>query len=170
MLCHHGSCLQYFKQCLFFQTIYPLKQILSQTGEPELVKSLHSDIKDAHALNSHLGILQAIFSSKPYVLLSRNQTTWRLRINKISGLPRNKLQSWYSLQTIFPHDQKNLIRCFRPKRDSYMLLSFHLDTKDGHALNSLLGTFQTTSSNMFLKEYPFIFSWAETYWDASCNM
>ena len=42
---------------------------------------------------------------------------------------------------------RNLIGLFRPKRYSYMLLSFHLDAKDGHALNILLGIFQTTSSN-----------------------
>ena len=35
-------------------------------------KSSHSHIKDDHALNNHLGILQPTSSSKPYFLLSRN--------------------------------------------------------------------------------------------------
>ena len=63
----------FFQTIYIFQTIYPLEQKLNQNGEPELLKSFHSDIKDGHALKSHLGILQAISSSKPYVLLSRNQ-------------------------------------------------------------------------------------------------
>ena len=45
---------------------------------------------------------------------------------------------------------RNLIGWFRPKRYSYMLLSFHLDAEDDHALNSLLGIFQTTSSNPYI--------------------
>ena len=47
--------------------------LVRQNVEPELLKSLHSDIKDGHVFNSHIEILQAISSSKPYVLLSRNQ-------------------------------------------------------------------------------------------------
>ena len=43
--------------------------------------------------------------------------------------------------------RRKLIGCVRPKRDSKMLLSFLSDTNDWHALNSLLGIFQTTSSN-----------------------
>ena len=58
---------------IFFQTIYPLEQKLRQNVEPKLLKSVRSDIIDGHAFNSHLGILQAISSSKPYVLLSRYQ-------------------------------------------------------------------------------------------------
>ena len=38
----------------------------------KLLKSAHALIKDGHALNSYLGILQPISSSKPYILLSRN--------------------------------------------------------------------------------------------------
>ena len=53
-----------------------------QNGEPELLKSFHSDIKDSHSLNSHLGILQTVSSSNPYVFLSIKKATWRLRINK----------------------------------------------------------------------------------------
>ena len=33
--------------------------------------------------------------------------------------------------------------------DTEMLLSFHSDTNDGHALNSFLGSLQTTSSNPY---------------------
>ena len=36
------------------------------------------------------------------------------------------------------------------KNGSEMLLSFHSDTNDGHALNSFLGIFQTTSSNSYI--------------------
>ena len=35
------------------------------------------------------------------------------------------------------------------KIDFEMLLSFHSDTKDDHAVNSLLGIFQKTSSNTY---------------------
>ena len=58
---------------------------------------------------------------------------------------------------------KDLIGCIRPKRDSDMLHSFHSDTKDGHALNSLYGIFK-----QLLPTH--IFSWAETWWEASCNL
>ena len=44
----------------------------------------------------------------------------------------------------------NLIGLVRPNRDLEMLLSFHSDTKDGHALNSLLGLFHTTSSKPYI--------------------
>ena len=37
----------------------------------QMLKSLHSDTKDGHALNSHLEILQTT-SSRPYFLLSKN--------------------------------------------------------------------------------------------------
>ena len=67
----------------FFQTIYHLEQELRQNGEPELLKSFHSDIKGGHAFNSLLGILQAVSSPKPYVLLRINLTTRRLIIDKI---------------------------------------------------------------------------------------
>ena len=45
------------------------------------------------------------------------------------------------LQTICPHEQR-LDWMREVKKDSDMLLSFHSDTKDGHALNSLLGIFK----------------------------
>ena len=44
---------------------------LRQYGDSEITKITHSHIKDAHALKSHLGILQPT-SSKPYIFLSRN--------------------------------------------------------------------------------------------------
>ena len=42
---------------------------------------------------------------------AETRQTWRLRINKISGWPRTKQQSWYLsdiilLQTVCPHKQK----------------------------------------------------------------
>ena len=43
-----------------------------QNGDPALLKSFHSDIKDGHPLNNHLDILQKTPSAKPYVLMSRN--------------------------------------------------------------------------------------------------
>ena len=43
-----------------------------QNGDPELLKSFHSDIKNGHPLNSHLDILQTTSSSKPYDLISSN--------------------------------------------------------------------------------------------------
>ena len=45
-----------------------------QKGDPTLLKSFHSDIKDGHPLNNHLYILQKTPSSKLYVLMSRNLT------------------------------------------------------------------------------------------------
>ena len=74
---------------IFFQTIYPLEQKLRQNGEPELLKSFHSDIKDGHALNSHLGILQVISSSKPYVLLSRNQANMEAQNKEDTRMAKN---------------------------------------------------------------------------------
>ena len=142
-----------------FQTKNPLEQKLRQNGDPDLLKLFHSDIKHGHALNSHLWILQTISSSKPYVLLSRNQATWRLRINWIISFryqrwPRTKQQSWnssnnISFQPICPHEQK-LDWMGQVKKRPRNAPSFHSDTKDGHALNSLLGNFQTTSSNLYI--------------------
>ena len=43
-----------------------------QTGDSEKLKSVHLGIKDGHAINSHLEILQTSSSFKPYVFLSRN--------------------------------------------------------------------------------------------------
>ena len=44
---------------------------------------------------------------------------------------------------------RNLIGKVRPERDLEMLLLFH-SIKAGHAINSLLGIFQTTSSNLYI--------------------
>ena len=45
----------------------------SQNGDPELLKSFHSDMEDGHQLNSYLEILQTSSSSKQTpVLMSRN--------------------------------------------------------------------------------------------------
>ena len=74
---------------IFFQTIYPLEQKLRQNGEPELLKSFHSDIKDGHALNSHLGILQVISSSKPYGLLSRKQANMEAQNKEDTRMAKN---------------------------------------------------------------------------------
>ena len=117
---------------MFFATIYPLEQKLWQTGQPDFLKSVHSDIKDGHALNSHLGFLQAISSSKPYILLSRNQATWRLSIDKISGWPKTKQQSWYMSsnilpKSIFPHKQKlDWMLQAKTSSNPYILLSRNL--------------------------------------------
>ena len=43
-----------------------------QNGDLALLKSLPSDIKDGHPLNSRLDILHKTPSSKPYVIMSRN--------------------------------------------------------------------------------------------------
>ena len=45
---------------------------LRQLRDSEYLKSPYSHIKDDHALNSYLGILQPTSSFKPYILLSRN--------------------------------------------------------------------------------------------------
>ena len=48
---------------------------------------------------------------------------------------------------------RNLIGWVRPKRDLEMLLSFHSDTKDSLALNSLLGIFkQLLQTIYYLKQ------------------
>ena len=54
---------------------------------------------------------------------------------------------------------RNLIGYVRPKRDSEMLLPVHSDTKDGHALNSLCGIFQTISSNIYIYSLEQKFEW-----------
>ena len=104
---------------IFFKTIHPLEQKLNgrHQGKTEtLICSNHSiQISKMTMHYSYLGILQ-IISSKPYVLSSWNQATWRLRMNKIilfryQRWSRTKQQSWYSsnsifLQTICPHEQK----------------------------------------------------------------
>ena len=46
--------------------------VFKENGDPALLKSLPSDIKDGHPLSSHLDILQKTPSSKWYVLMSRN--------------------------------------------------------------------------------------------------
>ena len=74
---------------ILFQTIHPLEQTLRQNGEPELLKSFHSDIKDGRALYSHLGILQAISSSKPYVFLSRNQANMEVQNKEDIRMAKN---------------------------------------------------------------------------------
>ena len=52
-------------------------------------------------------------------------------------------------QTICPHEQKfNWIG--QAKINLEMLLLFHSDIKGGLAVNSLLGSFQTTSSNPYI--------------------
>ena len=179
-----------------------------------MLKSLHSDTNDGHALNSLHGILQTT-SSKLYALL-------RLIIGKILPFryqrwPWTKQPSWNStnniFQLIFSLEQKidsslqgkmetqnrlshsiqiskmaihyyshheilqttsvskpyvlmsrNLIGWIMPKRDSEMLFSFHLDTKDGHALNSLFGIFQTSYSNPYIHLSRYLME------EASCNM
>ena len=84
-------------------------------------KSSHSHIKDDHALNNHLGILQPTTSSKLYALLSRNLMEG-FREHGDSELaeiipfayqrsPSNKQPSWISsniiiFQTIHPLEQK----------------------------------------------------------------
>ena len=104
---------------IFFQTIHPLEQKLNgrHQGKTETLNcSNHSiQISKMTMHYSYLGILQ-IISSKPYVLLSWNQATWRLRMNKIilfryQRWSRTKQQSWYPsnnvfLQTICPLEQK----------------------------------------------------------------
>ena len=104
---------------IFFQTIHPLEQKLNgrHQGKTETLNcSNHSiQISKMTIHYSYLGILQ-IISSKPYVLLSWNQATWRLRMNKIilfryQRWSRTKQQSWYPsnnifLQTICPLEQK----------------------------------------------------------------
>ena len=104
---------------IFFQTIHLLEQNLNgrHKGKIETLNcSNHSiQILKMTMHYSYLGILQ-IISSKPYVLLSWNQATWRLRMNKIilfrsQRWSRTKQQSWYPsnnifLQTICPLEQK----------------------------------------------------------------
>ena len=104
---------------IFFQTIHPHEQKLNgrHQGKTETLNCSNHCIKILKkAMHySHLGIFQ-IISSKPYVLMSWNQTTWKLRMNKIILLryqrwPRTKLQAIYSsnnifLQPICPHEQK----------------------------------------------------------------
>ena len=141
----------------FSKNKYRFERRLMQKGDTELLlKSIHSNIKDGHAKNSHLGILSTISSWKPYVLLSINQATWRLRINKLIlfkyQVDQERNSNLDILQTAssskpYVLTRRKLIGCVRPKRDSKMLLSFLSDTNDWHALNSLLGIFQTTSSN-----------------------
>ena len=50
-----------------------------------------------------------------------------------------------------------------------MLLSFHLDTKDGHALNSLFGFFQTTSSKPIYSLEQKIIGMHHTTWRLRIN-
>ena len=42
-----------------------------QIGYTEKLKSFYKEVKEGPALNSHLGILQSLSSSKLYILLSR---------------------------------------------------------------------------------------------------
>ena len=53
-------------------------------------------------------------------------------------LPPNHMSSWAKTSL----DRSG-------KKDFEILLSFHSDTKDDHAVNSLLGIFQKTSSNTY---------------------
>ena len=49
----------------------------SLNGDPELLKSFHSDMEDGHQLNSYLEILQTSSSSKQTpVFMSRNLIGW----------------------------------------------------------------------------------------------
>ena len=75
-----------------------------------IAKSSHSLIKNCHALNSHIEILQTT-SPKPYVLLGKDLMV---------GI----------------------------RQLSQMFKSFHSDTNDGRALNSLHGVLQTIFSKL----------------------
>ena len=87
---------------IFFKIIYPLEQKLDgwHQGKTETMNcSNHSIQISKMALHySHLGILKIIPSLKPYLLVSWNQATWRLRMNKnilfwYQRWPRTKRQS-----------------------------------------------------------------------------
>ena len=117
----------------------------------QMLKSLHSDTNDGHALNSLHGILQTT-SSKRNALL-------RLRIAKIFPFryqrwPWTKQPSWNSsnniFKPIFSLEQKIDGNLQGKIRDPYMLKSFHSDFKDGHPLNSHL---RNSSTNIFQTIY-----------------
>ena len=142
---------------IFFQIIYPLEHKLDGwlQGKTETLNCSNHPIQISKmALHySHLGVLKIISSSKPYILLSWNQATWRLRMNKIilfwyQRWPRTKRQFWYSsnniyLWTICPHEQKPDCMCQAKKRlRNASFIPFRYN-KDGHALNSLLGNMET---------------------------
>ena len=91
-----------------------------QNGDPDMLKSFHSDIKDGHPLNSHLRILQPT-SFKRFILLSRNlmegfRQHGDSEIAKIIPFAYKRLSStkqafWNSstsifFQTIYPLEQK----------------------------------------------------------------
>ena len=153
---------------IFFQTIHPLEQKLNgrHQGKTETLNcSNHSiQISKMTMHYSYLGILQ-IISSKPYVLLSWNQVTWRLKMNKsfYSDIKdgqelNNNLDILQTTSSSKPYVllSRNLIGCVKPKGDSEMVLSFHSTTKDGPELNSHLGFLQHLLNH--------IFSWAKTWW------
>ena len=86
-----------------------------------MLKSFHSDIKDGHPLNSHLGILQPTSSFQPSILLSRNlmegfiqhgdSETAKIIPFACQRLPSSKQPSWNSsniiiFQTIYALEQK----------------------------------------------------------------
>ena len=178
MLCHHGSCLQYFKQYLLPNYITSWAETWweasRQNRDPELLKSFHSDIKDGLALNSHLGILQIMYSSKSHMsswaeTRQHGGSEWIMSFYLDIKYGQELNSNLYILQTTsssitYVLISRNLIGYVRPKRDSEMLLPVHSDTKDGHTLNSLHGIFQTISSNIY------IFSWTEIWMEELCNM
>ena len=130
---------------IFFQTIYPLEQKLRQNGEPELLKSFHSDIKDGHALNSHLEILQTS-SSKPYVLLGKALMVGISQLSKMLKSLLSDTNDGHALNSLH-----GILQTTSSKFNALLRLGiakiFYLDIKDGHELNSRWNS----SSNCFFK-------------------
>ena len=97
-----------------------LRGCLRQNTYSEHLKSPYSHIKDDHALNSHLGILQPTSTFKPYILLSRNLMAGFLQHGDseiaiiipfaYQRMPSTKQPFWNSsiniFQTIYPLEQK----------------------------------------------------------------
>ena len=111
----------------------------------QMLKPLHSDTNDGHALNSLHGILQTTFSKFNAIL--------RLRIAKIISLIKNGHALNSHLEIIQTTSSEQYVLLGKAlmvgiSQLSQMLKSLHSDTNDGHALNSLHGILQTTISKL----------------------
>ena len=111
------------------------------------IAKIISLIKNGHALNSHLEILQTT-SSEPYVLLGK---ALMVGISQLSKMLKSLLSdtndghALISLHGILQTTSSKFNALFRLR----IAKIFCLDIKDGHELNSHLRILQTTSSNPY---------------------